>query len=100
LKNRGDADARTFEITVEFFPTKAKLVDGSIRVIERERDTIVKWEVDCAEIDPQDIQSMGEEAVKSFVEKIRESIVWGPEQEVSLSRFDDWKGEYVRIEDG
>jgi hypothetical protein len=35
-----------------------------------------------------------------FVEKIGESIVWVPEQEVSLSRFDDWKGEYVRIEDG
>jgi hypothetical protein len=65
LKNRGDADARTFEITVEFFPTKAKLVDGSIQVIER--DTIVKWEVDFAEIDPQDIQSMGEQAVKIFV---------------------------------
>jgi hypothetical protein len=43
---------------------------------------------------------MGEQAVKNFVEKIGESIVWGPEQEVSLSRFDDWKGEYVRIEDG
>jgi hypothetical protein len=53
LKNMGDFDARTFEITVEFFPSKAKLVDGSMRVIER--DTIVKWEVDFAEIDPQDI---------------------------------------------
>jgi hypothetical protein len=43
---------------------------------------------------------MGEQAVKNFVEKTGESIVWGTEQEVSLSRFDDWKGEYVRIEDG
>ena len=34
------------------------------------------------------------------MEKIGENIVWGPEQEVSLLRFDDWKGEYVRIEDG
>jgi hypothetical protein len=32
--------------------------------------------------------------------KIWESIAWGPEQEVSLSQFDDWKQEYVRIEDG
>jgi hypothetical protein len=43
------------------------LVDGSMRVIER--DTIVKWNVDCAEIDPQDIQSMKEHAVKNWVEK-------------------------------
>jgi hypothetical protein len=50
LKNRGDGDARTFEITVKFFSSKAKLVDGSMRVIER--DTIIKWEVDFAEIDP------------------------------------------------
>jgi hypothetical protein len=78
LKNRGDDDARTFEITVEFFPTKAKLVDGNIQIIER--DTIVKWEVICAEMDQQDIHSMGEQAVKKFVEKIGESIVWGPEQ--------------------
>ena len=35
-----------------------------------------------------------------MVDKIRESVVWGPEQEVSLLRFDDWKGEYVRIETG
>jgi len=45
LTNRG----RTFEFTVEFFPSKAKLGDGSVRDIER--DTIVKWEVECAEID-------------------------------------------------
>ena len=38
--------------------------------------------------------------MKKWVEKIGENIVWGPEQEVSLLRFDDWKGEYVRIEDG
>ncbi|KAK1694628.1 hypothetical protein QYE76_011325 [Lolium multiflorum] len=43
---------------------------------------------------------MKEQAMVNLVEKIRESIVWGPEQEVSLSRFDDWKGEYIRIEDG
>ena len=38
--------------------------------------------------------------MKKWVEKIGENIVWGPEQEVSLLRFDDWKGEYVRMEDG
>jgi hypothetical protein len=43
---------------------------------------------------------MEEKAVKNLVQKIGESIVWGLEQEVLLSRFDDWKGEYVRIEDG
>ena len=32
--------------------------------------------------------------------KIGESIPWGPEQEVALLRFDEWKGAYVRIEDG
>ena len=36
----GDAAARTFELTVKFFPSKANLVDGSIQNIER--DTIVK----------------------------------------------------------
>jgi hypothetical protein len=85
-------------LTVNFFPSKAKLVDGSIQNIER--DTIVKWEVEFTEIDPQVLQNMGETAVKKWVEKIGENIVWGPEQEVSLLRFDDWKGEYVRIEDG
>ncbi|KAE8811190.1 hypothetical protein D1007_11938 [Hordeum vulgare] len=43
---------------------------------------------------------MEEKAVQNLVERIRESIVWGPEQEVSLPRFDNWKGCYVRIEDG
>ena len=28
--DRGDATAQTFELTVNFFPSKAKLVDGSI----------------------------------------------------------------------
>ena len=96
--DRGDAAARTFELTVNFFPSKAKLVDGSIQNIDR--DIIVKWEVEFTEIDPQVLQNMGEKAVKKWVKKIGENIVWGPEQEVSLLRFDDWKGEYVRIEDG
>ena len=65
-----------------------------------ERDTVVKWEVDCAEIDPTELQKMEEKAVRKLVEKIGETVVWGPEQEVSLLRYDDFKGEYVRIEDG
>ena len=88
--NRGDAAARTFELTIEFFPSKEKLGDGSIQNIQR--DTIVKWEVEFTEIDPQVLQNMGEKAVKKWVERIGEDIVWGPEQEVSLLRFDDWKG--------
>jgi hypothetical protein len=59
---------------------------------------MVKWEVECAYIDPKELQSMGENAVRNLVDKIGESVVWGPEQEVSLLAFDDWKGEYVRIE--
>ncbi|KAE8775460.1 hypothetical protein D1007_52017 [Hordeum vulgare] len=76
----------------------AKLVDGSIQKIQR--DTIVKWEVDCVEIDPNELQSTEEKAVGKSVEKIGETVLWGPEQEVSLLRYDDFKGEYVRIEDG
>ena len=83
---------------MEFLPSKAKLGDGSMQDIEG--DTIVKWEIDFAEIDPQELQSMEEKAVKNVVEKIGESIFLGPEQEVALLRFDNWKGEYMRIEDG
>ncbi|KAE8807038.1 hypothetical protein D1007_16715 [Hordeum vulgare] len=43
---------------------------------------------------------MEEKAVKNLVERIGESIVWGPDQEVSLLRFENWKGCYVRVEDG
>ena len=68
LINRG----RTFEFTIEFFPSKAKLGDGSVRDIER--DTIVKWEVEFAEIDPLEIRSMEERVVRNVVEKIGECI--------------------------
>ena len=82
-KNRGDDVARhTFEFCIKLFPSRAVLVDGSTRVIER--DTIVKWEVELADIDPQELESMEEEAVRNVVDKIGESVVWGPEQEVSL----------------
>jgi hypothetical protein len=43
---------------------------------------------------------MEERAVKNVVEKLGESVIWGPRQEVSLLRFKNWKGEYVRIESG
>ncbi|KAE8781567.1 hypothetical protein D1007_45088 [Hordeum vulgare] len=89
--------ARKFAFIAEFLLSKAKLGDGSMRDIERY--TIVKWEIDFAEIDPQDLQSMEEKAVKNVLEKIEEIIFWGPEQEVALLRFDNWKVEYVRIED-
>ena len=97
IQNRGDA-RRNFQFIVNFFPCKAKLADGSVRNIER--DTIVRWEVEFAEIDPQELQNMEEKAVKNVVEKLGQSVLWGPEQEVSLLRFENWKGEYVRIENG
>jgi hypothetical protein len=34
-----------------------------------ERDTIVRWEVEFAEIDPQELQNMEEKAVKNEMEK-------------------------------
>ncbi|KAK1686869.1 hypothetical protein QYE76_047717 [Lolium multiflorum] len=85
-------------IAVEFFPCKAKLGDGSVRDIERY--TTVRLDVEFADIDPQELQSLEEKAVKNLVERIGESVYWGPNQEVSLLRFDNWKGEYVRTEDG
>ncbi|KAE8812188.1 hypothetical protein D1007_10795 [Hordeum vulgare] len=69
--NRGDA-VETFEFAINFFPSTVKLVDGSIQKIQR--DTIVKWEVDCAEIDPNELQSMEEKAVRKLMEKIGETV--------------------------
>ena len=51
-----------------------------------EKDTVVSWEVDFAEIDPVEMEKMGEEAVRNLVGKLGESVHWGPEQEVSLDR--------------
>ena len=72
LTNSGNS-APSFEITVEFFPCKAKLGDVSVRDIER--DTRVIWEVKCTDIDPHELQSMEEKAVKNLMERIGESIV-------------------------
>ena len=65
-----------------------------------EKDTVVSWEVDLAEIDPVEMQKMGEEAVRNLVEKMGQSVHWSPEQEVSLLRYENWKGEYLRIVNG
>ena len=83
---------------MEFFFSKAQLSDGS--VINIEADTMVKLELEFDEMNPQDIDDMEEKAMRNWVEKMGESVFWGPEQEVSLLRFGNWKGEYVRIEDG
>ncbi|KAE8777122.1 hypothetical protein D1007_50087 [Hordeum vulgare] len=86
MSTRGDG-TRTFEFTVEFFPSKAKLGDDVVRDIEK--DKIVKWEVEFAQIDSQDLKSMEEKAMKNVVEKIKETIFWGPQQEVALLQFDN-----------
>jgi hypothetical protein len=80
----------TFAITVDFFPCKSRLFDDSVRDIER--DTTVRLDVDCSEIDPHELQSMEEKAVQILVQRIGEKVIWSPDQEVSLLRFDNWKG--------
>ncbi|KAE8793488.1 hypothetical protein D1007_31902 [Hordeum vulgare] len=75
-------------------------VGTNITVQDIYRDTSVRLDVELADVDPQELESMKEKAVGNLVERIGESIVWGPEQEVSLQRFDNYYGEYVRIEDG
>ena len=68
-KNRGDDVARqTFEFRINFFPSRVVLVDGSTKIIER--DTVVKWEVELEHVDPQELQSMEEEAVRNMVDKM------------------------------
>jgi hypothetical protein len=97
-QNKGDAMGRHFQFIVHFFPSKALLCDGSVRSIKR--NTIVRLEVEFREIDAQELHNMEERAVRNVVEKLGESVIWGPAQEVSLLRFENWKGEYVRIESG
>ncbi|KAE8787820.1 hypothetical protein D1007_38138 [Hordeum vulgare] len=97
LINTGNV-AQTFEFSVEFLPSKAKLVDGSVRDIER--DTIMKWEVEFEEIYAMEIQSMEERAMRNVVEKIAKISFLVPQQEVSLLRFGNCKGESARIENG
>jgi hypothetical protein len=58
-----------------------------------ERDTIVKWEVEFREIDPQELHNMEERAVRNVVEKLGKSVIWGPKQEVLLYGLKKWKGE-------
>jgi hypothetical protein len=106
LKNRGGdgggddvpSTTPTFQLSIRLFPCRAMLANGSMHPIERE--TTVLLEIKICDLDPQELQIMEEQAVRNVVEKIGESVLWGLEQELSLLRYDDWKGEYVRIEDG
>ena len=43
------------------------LVDGSMQYIER--DMAVKWEVELEHVDPEELERMGEAAVRNLVEK-------------------------------
>jgi hypothetical protein len=51
-------------------------------------------------IDPEELHNMEERAVRNVVEKLGVSVIWVPWQEFSLLRFENWKGEFVRIETG
>jgi hypothetical protein len=93
-----DAAGRHFQFTIHFFPSKALLCDGSVQNIER--NTIVICEVEFREIDRQEMHNMEEQAMRNVVEKLGETIIWGPGQEVLLLWFENWKGKYVRIESG
>ena len=53
---------------MEFFPCKAKLSDGSVQDIDR--DTTVRLDVEFADVDPQELESMKEKAVGNLVERI------------------------------
>ena len=78
-QNRGDGRRpRSFELSVKFFVSTAKLADGSLRNIENGR--LVSWEVELEEMDPQELVNQEEKAVRNVVEKLGESIPWGPEQ--------------------
>ena len=67
--------------------SQAKLADGSVRTIDH--DTLVSLELSFYDIDPQELVNQEEKAVRDIVEKIGESIPWGPEQEVALLRYED-----------
>ena len=68
-KNRGEDVAwQTFKFCIKFFPSRAMLVDGSTQDIER--DMVVKWEVELEHVDPQELERMGEAAVRNLVEKM------------------------------
>jgi hypothetical protein len=57
-------------LSVKFFLSKTKLADGSLGTIEHDR--LVSWEVEFAEIDPQDLVNQEEKAVRNIVKKIGE----------------------------
>jgi hypothetical protein len=45
--------------------------------------------VEFGEIDPQELHNMEEQVVRNVVEKLGESVIWGPGQEVSLLCFEN-----------
>jgi hypothetical protein len=99
VENRGvDSAGEKFKFIVQFFVCKAKLADGSLQDLEK--GTVVILDIDLGEFDPQELQSMGEKAVKNVVEKLGHSVLWGPAQEVALLKWQDGKEAYVRIENG
>ena len=96
-RNRGD-EPKLFELEVNFKRSTAKLADGSMRAIDH--NIVVNLQLSLDDFDPQALVDQEEKAVRDIVERIGESIPWGPYQEVQLVRYDDWKGEYVRMEVG
>ncbi|KAE8779784.1 hypothetical protein D1007_47144 [Hordeum vulgare] len=91
---------------VSIFSGKGKgFFSAVVELLSRQRqsyceDTTVRLDVELADVDPRELESMKEKAMGNLVERIGESILWGPEQEVSLQCFDNYYGEYVRVEDG
>ncbi|KAE8781093.1 hypothetical protein D1007_45676 [Hordeum vulgare] len=91
MLSRAD-DAQTFEFTIEFFPSKAKLGAGSLRDIEG--DTIVKWEVELSYIDPQELQSMEEKADgEEMVDEIDRQNGWTTKQTTFRAELVDLKSD-------
>jgi hypothetical protein len=64
---------RSFQFSIQFFPSKPNSDDGSVRKIER--DTIMRWEFTFGEIDPQELQNMEEMAVWNMKEKLGKSAL-------------------------
>jgi hypothetical protein len=42
-----------------------------------ETDTIMRWEVDFGETDPQELHNMEEQAMRNVEDKLGESVIWG-----------------------
>jgi hypothetical protein len=64
---------RSFQFSIQFFPSKPNPDDGSVRNIER--DIIMRWEFTSGEIDPQELQNMEKMVVWNMKEKLGESAL-------------------------